>query len=170
MYRRKDSKANQFCKTPNGSSGRWEFRGIFRGMWYSWAWREWKLYHVQLGFKNSILYHDELKLSCAFLCSSPPDPVEVLENDVESMTMAKIVEFWQPKSNPLKRIMEALFPNLESELSGFLNQGLDELLRGWLCCINRPYSVSQLRSKFALLLLPSLSCISLNLLSIVCSV
>jgi len=58
-----------------------------------------------------------------FHLNSPPDPVEVIENDVESMTMAKIVEFWQPKSNPLKRIMEALFPNLESELSGFLNQG-----------------------------------------------
>ena len=55
--------------------------------------------------------------------SSPPEPVEVVENDVESMTMAKIVEFWQLKSNPLKRIMEALFPNLESELTGFLNQG-----------------------------------------------
>ena len=42
---------------------------------------------------------------------------------MESMTMAKIVEFWQLKSNPVKRIMEALLPNLESELSGFLNQG-----------------------------------------------
>jgi len=58
-----------------------------------------------------------------FHLNSPPDPVEVVENDVESMSMAKIAEFWQPKSNPLKRIMEALFPNLESELSGFLNQG-----------------------------------------------
>ena len=55
--------------------------------------------------------------------SSPPDPIEVIENDVESMTMAKIIEFWQPKSHPLKRIMEALFPALESELCGFLNQG-----------------------------------------------
>ena len=59
----------------------------------------------------------------SFYLSSPPEPIDVVENDVESMTMAKIVEFWQLKSNPVKRIMEALLPNLESELSGFLNQG-----------------------------------------------
>jgi len=58
-----------------------------------------------------------------FHLNSPPEPIDVVENDVESMTMAKIVEFWQLKSNPVKRIMEALLPNLESELSGFLNQG-----------------------------------------------
>ena len=73
-------------------------------------------------FHHSLLSHSTFLLQLAF-CSSPPDPVEVVENDVESMSMAKIAEFWQPKSNPLKRIMEALFPNLESELSGFLNQG-----------------------------------------------
>jgi len=58
-----------------------------------------------------------------FHLSSPPEPIKVQENDTESAIMAKIVEFWQVKNNPLKRIMESLFPNLESELTALLNQG-----------------------------------------------